>query len=386
MKYNKTKYLNIYTYETKKGKRYYVRRNFKLNGKKKEATASNLKTLAEARHALAEIENKIANNEYDPKKNMTVNDYWEIYSENRIKTGRWAPDTIRNKNNLFKVHFEKRYGQTRLVDINRQEYEVFIAKMLKKYSRTTVVQTSAILEAMLTDAEVNGYIDKNLILKIYVGDSSINQRDKRLSVEKFQNWDRCAKKVLSTYDYTMVRLTYFGLRVSEVLGIKFSSLKLVDGRYRIFLNESRTKGRPSGGKMKTKQSERYVFVDKETTALLDLAIKETKRIAKKAGIILNKESFLFIDDGSKCKRLFGKPVVYTRISVIFQKVSKAIGIHVSPHMMRHFFATQGQIAGVPVEHMAAALGHSTSYMTQKYTHIQDEVASEVTDSFLRAIK
>lgn len=75
MKYNKTKYSNIYTYETKKGKRYYVRRNFKLNGKKKEVSASGLKTLAEARHALAEIENKIANNEYDPKKNMTVNDY-----------------------------------------------------------------------------------------------------------------------------------------------------------------------------------------------------------------------------------------------------------------------------------------------------------------------
>lgn len=43
------------------------------------------------------------------------------------------------------------------------------------------------------------------------------------------------------------------------------------------------------------------------------------------------------------------------------------------------------IAGVPIEHMAVALGHSTAYMTQKYTHIQDEVANEVTDSFLRAI-
>lgn len=75
MKYNKTKYPNIYTYETKKGKRYYVRRKFKLNGKKKEITKSNLKTLAEARHALAEIEAKIDNNEYDPRLNMTVNEY-----------------------------------------------------------------------------------------------------------------------------------------------------------------------------------------------------------------------------------------------------------------------------------------------------------------------
>lgn len=67
MKYNKTKYPNIYTYETKKGKRYYVRRKFKLHGKQTEVSASGLKTVAEARQALAEIENKIANGDYDPR-------------------------------------------------------------------------------------------------------------------------------------------------------------------------------------------------------------------------------------------------------------------------------------------------------------------------------
>lgn len=107
MKYNKTKYPNIYTYETKKGKRYYVRRNFKLNGKKKEITKSNLKTLAEARQALAEIETNITNGDYDPRINMTVNDYWQIYSENRIKTGRWAPDTIANKDTQYRHCFQK---------------------------------------------------------------------------------------------------------------------------------------------------------------------------------------------------------------------------------------------------------------------------------------
>ncbi|HEK9316002.1 TPA: site-specific integrase [Streptococcus equi subsp. equi] len=60
-------------------------------------------------------------------------------------------------------------------------------------------------------------------------------------------------------------------------------------------------------------------------------------------------------------------------------------MHVTPHMMRHFFATQGQIAGVPIEHMAAALGHSTSYMTSKYTHIKEEVAGSVTDRFMSAL-
>lgn len=163
MKYNKTKYSNIYTYETKKGKRYYVRRNFKLNGKKKEANASGLKTLAEARHALAEIENKIANNEYDSKKNMTVNDYWEIYSENCIKTGRWAPDTVVCKMNIYNRNFAKKYGNMKLKDIDRLEYEKYMTGLLKRLTRSSVRQINSVFEAMLNDAVVNGYLDKNLI-------------------------------------------------------------------------------------------------------------------------------------------------------------------------------------------------------------------------------
>lgn len=386
MKYNKTKYLNIYTYETKKGKRYYVRRNFKLNGKKKEATASNLKTLAEARYALAEIENKIASGDYDQKKNITVNDYWQIYSENRIKTGRWAPDTVYIKDINFKRHFAPLFGKKRLKDVNRLEYENYINGLLDDYARMTVIQNNAIFEAMMNDAVVNGYLDRNPILKIFIGDSPIKPKDKRLSLEEFQSWDACAKKILRKYDYAMVKISYFGVRRSEIMGIKFSSLKLVNGRFRIHLDESRTYRRPNGSGMKTKQSERYVVVDEETTELLKYAIKKSKKIAKEAGRILNKDDFLFLDSGSNIRKNIGKPIAYVRIANLFRNVSEVNGKYVTPHMMRHFFATQGQIAGVPVEHMAAALGHSTSYMTQKYTHIKDEVASEVTDSFLRAIK
>ena len=386
MKYNKTKYPNIYTYETKKGKRYYVRRKFKLHGKQTEASASGLKTVAEARQALAEIENKIANGDYDPRKNMTVDDYWQIYSDNRIKTGRWAPDTIANKENIYNTHFAKRYGKSRLKDIKRIDYENYTVELLEKLARSTVIQISSVFEGMINDAVVNGYLDKSPILKIYIGKSKIKPKNKQISLDEFREWDNCAKKKLSQYDYAMIRLTYFGLRKSEVFGIKLGSLKLIGGRFRIFLDESRTYFRQEGNKMKTKGSERYVVVDEETTVLLQSAVEFSCEIAKKTGRILNKEDFLFLDVGDKYKDKLGKPVSCSRIYSSFQKVSKKCNIHITPHMMRHFFATQGQIAGVPVEHMAAALGHSTSYMTQQYTHIKDEVASEVTDSFLRAIK
>lgn len=105
--------------------------------------------------------------------------------------------------------------------------------------------------------------------------------------------DECARKILDTYNYTMVRLTYFGMRRSEVLGIKFISLRLINGRFRILLDESRTYRRPNGKGMKTKMSRRYVVIDEETSALLKTAINTSNEIAKKAGRILSKSDFLF---------------------------------------------------------------------------------------------
>lgn len=313
MKYNKTKYSNIYTYETKKGKRYYVRRNFKLNGKKKEASASNLKTLAEARRALAEIENKIANNEYDSKKNMTVNDYWEIYSENRIKTGRWAPDTVVCKMNIYNRNFAKKYGNMKLKDIDRLEYEKYMTGLLKRLTRSSVRQINSVFEAMLNDAVVNGYLDKNPVFKIYIGESKNPPKNKRISLDEFREWDACARKLLSKYEYTMVRLTYFGLRKSEVLGVKLGSLKLVGTRFKILLDESRTSYRPNGKGMKTKNSERYIVVDEETTQLLKFAIKFSRKLAKESGRILSKNSFLFLDTGKKLKKHGATSCLFTNL-------------------------------------------------------------------------
>ncbi|MFU2180750.1 tyrosine-type recombinase/integrase [Streptococcus pluranimalium] len=387
MKYQKTKYRNIYTYETTKGKFYYVRRSYYINGDKKEATKSRLKTVAEARLVLAEFERKIENNEFTYNKNLTVDQYWNIYSENRINTGRWSPDTEINKFCIYNTNFKKWLGNTKMKNISRIDYENILNKLLSQFSRNTVKQTHSVLNAMLNDAVRNKFLDDNPIDGIYIGQSDVKISQKRISLEEFKIWDRCAEDLLDSYYYTVVRLTYLGLRKSEDYGIKTTScVRLENGRYRIKLDDSRTKGRPDGGRMKTKGSERYLVADEKTSRLLDYAIPKSHAIAKKYGRILGPDDYLFLSDYKNCqKKLLGKPLPTSRINTMFKQISKECGIHVTPHMMRHFFATQGQIAGVPIEHMAAALGHSTSYMTQKYTHIEDEVASSVTDSFMRVI-
>lgn len=47
MKYNKTKYPNIYYYETAKGKRYYVRRSFFFRGKKEVKKEKKVKVVSQ---------------------------------------------------------------------------------------------------------------------------------------------------------------------------------------------------------------------------------------------------------------------------------------------------------------------------------------------------
>ncbi|HEL9634835.1 TPA: site-specific integrase [Streptococcus suis] len=387
MKYNKTNYPNIFWYETAKGKRYHIRRGYYLHGKKKEANKSGLKTIAEARAALAEIERQIAENEFDDNKNLTCDQYWEIYCENRLKTGKWAPDTEFNKNNIYKIHFQERYGRVKLKNIKRSEYELYINSKLNDLAKQTVIQVHSVFNAMMNHAYNNKLLDRNLIDKIDIGQSSKKPKVKRRSLDEFKKWDSTAREILDDYQYAIVRVTYYGLRKSEDAGIQLGLLfKRPDGRYLLELKESRTSLR-NGGRMKTEGSNRHCLFDSETSQYIDKAITTSHKIAKKYGRILGPNDYLFLVDYKWAKRsMLGQPIRPSYIYELFTKVNKACGLHFSPHIMRHFFSTQGQAAGVSIEHMAAALGHSTTYMTQKYTHISDEVAESVSDSFMRAIK
>ncbi|MGC4441440.1 site-specific integrase, partial [Streptococcus suis] len=76
---------------------------------------------------------------------------------------------------------------------------------------------------------------------------------------------------------------------------------------------------------------------------------------KQCNHILSKDDFLFRVAYDTYKR-FGEPIRVGYLQTLFSKVNNQLGSKVSPHMMRHFFATQGVIAGVPIAHMAAALG------------------------------
>jgi site-specific recombinase XerD len=68
---------------------------------------------------------------------------------------------------------------------------------------------------------------------------------------------------------------------------------------------------------------------------------------------------------------------------IINKYSKLAGItkHVSPHTMRHSFATDLLMNGADIRSVQVMLGHSSISTTQVYTHVTDEHLREIHEKF-----
>jgi len=71
------------------------------------------------------------------------------------------------------------------------------------------------------------------------------------------------------------------------------------------------------------------------------------------------------------------------IQRIINKYARLAGItkHVSPHTMRHSFATDLLMNGADIRSVQVMLGHSSIITTQVYTHVTDEHLREVHEKF-----
>ncbi|MCJ0566995.1 tyrosine-type recombinase/integrase [Enterococcus cecorum] len=385
-KYEKTKYPNIYMYTTRSGTKYRIRKKVRKDGKESIIDESGFKTLNHVKARLREIEHDIDIHEIDyfKSKKLTVSEYYEEYSNRKSITHVWSIDSKRSNDSLFKNHIKPIYGNTPLIQLSRENYIVFISEKLKVLSRSSVESIHVMFMAMLNDAVYNGIIQRNRLQRVPIGESNIPPKNKRISLSEYQLWMKTAKTVLNKYEYSMVYLCVFGLRRGEVCGIKPSAVRFDEQNSlaTVHIVDSRTQNTSKTGKggLKTKSSERFVVLDHEGTEALKFIIDEAREIKRDYGKILHQDEFLLLNPAT-CE-----PFVPSQLNRLFNRVSDSCDIKISPHMLRHFFATQAVIAGVPLEHTAAYLGHNEKTMTEHYTHIRNETAENVISLVSKRIK
>ena len=154
---------------------------------------------------------------------------------------------------------------------------------------------------------------------------------------------------LGLRERTMLELMYAsGLRVSELVTLKVVELSLNDGVLRITGKGSKTRLVPFGG---------------EARAWLERYLKDAR------GIILNGQvdDALFVTGrgGAMTRQMFW---------VVIKKHAARAGITapLSPHTLRHAFATHLLNHGADLRVVQLLLGHSDISTTQIYTHVARE--------------
>lgn len=167
---------------------------------------------------------------------------------------------------------------------------------------------------------------------------------------------------LGLRDRAVIELLFSsGLRVSELVNLNRDHINTKRHEFTV-----RGKG----------QKDRPVFISE--TASLHIKNYLEARKDNLPPLFLNYSRNNTSNNSGDYKRLTARS-----IQRIINKYAKLAGItkHVSPHTMRHSFATDLLMNGADIRSVQIMLGHSSISTTQVYTHVTDEHLREVHEKF-----
>ena len=354
-----TKYAGIFSYESKGMKLY----GLKFSHKGTQVQKQGYTSLATARQARTEISTAIETGEYF-KKEYTLDEYFEIYANLKVKSGKWnktSEETMKKMYNMISIDFKKK----KLEDISRQDVQMLNIQLGEKYRSNTISAVLGLLSSVLEHAYQNEVLTRNRAKGIQPFKSNKPKFNKELSIEDFN----IIKKYIHDHYDMMVQTAFmllsYGIRRGELLAIRESVITFKDNVTKIHIDKSRTRLYRDGKGTKTGK-ERDIFITEDDTALLKKAIKLSKeRYVANKNISYTKDAWLLV-------RKNGEPFRIYELNHIFINIKKKTGINITPHILRHFFATQAQSTNVNPRLIANFLGHANISMTDHYSHPTDE--------------
>jgi len=239
-------------------------------------------------------------------------------------------------------------------DADTKKINEFLSFLYKKNSRSTVSRKITTIRSFYSYLIREGNVKSNPAKLV-----TIPKKEKVLP--SFLSVDEVFCLVSSSEDNTalakrnraILELLYSsGLRVSEVSAIKLTQIDLADSVLKVL------------GKGK---KERIVPVGSKAIAALKDYLSYREELKPKS-------DFLFLNNR-------GKKLSSRSIGRIVKKLALLCGIpkDVSPHVLRHTFATHMLGSGADLRVIQEMLGHSNLSTTQKYTHTSIEQIMRIYD-------
>ena len=256
--------------------------------------------------------------------------------------------------------FTEQVGKTDVHELNSTDIDKFLKYLLDKgYLPATKARKLASVRSFVSYLHAEGFIQSDPTDLI-----PNPKRSKRLpTVLKFSDVKAILELPLNISssaeamrDAAMLQIAYAsGLRVSEIIGLDVEDID--------FTAESvRCLGKGS--------KERIVPVHKKALDSIDIYLSKGRKKFKDKGI-----KALFLN-----KR--GDRLTRQGFWGIVKKYARIIGFEntMTPHTLRHSFATHLLEGGAPIRHVQELLGHASISTTQIYTHLAVEFVRDQYDS------
>jgi tyrosine recombinase xerC len=206
------------------------------------------------------------------------------------------------------------------------------------------------------------YLLKNKIVSVnYFSDIKNPKKDKSLpKYVKDNDIDKMflvpdTNKVYGQRNLVIIRLLYAtGVRVDELVNIRLKDIDVSDRTIRILGKGSK---------------ERVVVFGVNTQSDLKKYLSDGRRQLDIKG-----NDYLFLNkDGNRLSSRYVRKIIDDIV------VKASIKMHISPHMLRHTFATEMLNNGADLVSVKDLLGHESLNTTSIYTHLSDDKIREIYD-------
>ncbi|PCJ94021.1 MAG: recombinase [Flavobacteriaceae bacterium] len=250
----------------------------------------------------------------------------------KLELKRYANNTVRTYVSFFEM-FINHYREKELNTINESDIRAFLQTLIRRdvsnsYLNQAINAIKFYYEVVL--GMPNRFYEIERPRKEYKLPKVISKEEILSLIEHTNNMKhRC-----------VIELLYgSGLRRSELLNLKIED---VDSKRMLVMVEG-AKG----------NKDRYTLLSKNALEDLRLYFKEWKP-----------QQYLF--EGQKGEKYSGESILK-----LVQRAAKKAGISktVTPHMLRHSFATHLLESGVDLRQIQVLLGHGSSKTTEIYTHV-----------------
>lgn len=288
------------------------------------------------------------NNKY----NTYLNNFISYLTNNK----RYSPYTITSykKDTYDYLEFLKKNN----IDIKNSNYKIVeeYSKYLykKKLSKRSIARKYSSIRTFYNYLEKKNILENNIfnLLENPKKEEKLPRFINEYELDKmFEIPDNSPK---GQRDRLILEILYgTGVRVSELVNIKINDIDF---------NNNSIKVRGKGNK------DRYVFYGKYCKEAINNYIKNGR---------------ISLLNGQTCDYLllnrFGKNISVVSIRKILNEIINkcSLDIKISPHVLRHTFATHLLNEGADIMHVKELLGHSFLSTTSIYTHVTNEKIKEV---------